>query len=238
MQYPPSPQMIFGFLYPKKCVGCQSLGKYFCDKCLKNVCVVEGFYCPWCSRESVTGRPHLKCKSKTELDGVVSFLPYKGLVGAGIRLFKYKLVKKIEDEFYKIFLVAVKQKLKKRRAVDLIDFLKLKPVVIPVPLYWRKHNFRGFNQAEVVSEMVARVFGLRVESGFLVRKKQTKPQAKLSKKERRENLKLAFDVCQKKSFRDVLLVDDVWTTGETMRSASKALKKAGVSRVWGLSLAR
>ena len=238
MQNPPSPQMIFGWLYPKKCVGCQSWGKYFCDSCLKRVRVDEVWRCPECSKASIGGVRHLYCKESDELDGLVSFLPYRGVIGAGVRSLKYRFLKKIEEDLYKIFVGAVRGKLKGGQAKGLIDFLKIKPVVVPVPLYWRKHNFRGFNQAEIVGEMTAKLFGLEINDVFLVRRKETKPQAKLNKSERVANLKLAFGVRKSKKIDNVLLVDDVWTTGETMRSASKTLKEAGVKKVWGLTLAR
>ncbi|MFH1280496.1 MAG: ComF family protein, partial [Candidatus Beckwithbacteria bacterium] len=212
--------------------------KYFCDRCLSKVRLDDEWRCSECNEKSIGGVTHFGCRNKDSLDGMVSFLAYKGLIGAGIRSLKYKFLRKLEDEFYKIFLSAVKNKLKSNQAADLIDFLKLKPVVVPVPLYWRKLNYRGFNQAGVMGEMIAKIFDFKLKDKVLVRKKQTKPQAKLSKRERRENLKLAFVIGERKIFENVLLVDDVWTTGETMRSAGRVLKKSGVKRVWGLTLAR
>lgn len=229
---------VISFLYPKKCVGCKKKGKYFCSKCLSKVKIDDAWLCSECNRKSIGGVTHFNCKKSYSLDGVISFLPYKGLVGVGIRNLKYKFLRKIKDEFYKIFLTVVKEKLNSDQAMNLIDFLKLKPTVVPVPLYWRKLNFRGFNQAEIVGEMVTKIFDFKIKNRVLVRKKQTKPQAKLSKKQRKENLKLAFSIGEEKMPEYVLLVDDVWTTGETMRTAGKILKKAGVNKVWGLTLAR
>ena len=230
--------MFFSFLYPKKCVGCGKIGRYFCSECLSKVKIDDVWLCPECNKRSIGGVTHFNCKKDYSLDGMISFFPYKGLVGAGIRSLKYKFLRNLEGEFYKILLSVIKEKLKRNQAMDLIDFLKLKPVVIPVPLYWRKLNYRGFNQADIISEIVSKIFNLQFKDGVLIRRKRTKSQAKLSKIERKENLKLAFLIEKGKVFENVLLVDDVWTTGETMRSAGKVLKKSGVKKVWGLTVAR
>jgi competence protein ComFC len=112
-------------------------------------------------------------------------------------------------------------------------------VIMAVPMHWRKQWERGFNQAELLAQPIAKRYGLRVASN-LRRTRYTKSQAGLTEAQRRENLRTSF--CVKKpeqiAHQRVLLVDDVFTTGATLRAASAALKAAGAAHVSALTLAR
>jgi ComF family protein len=116
-----------------------------------------------------------------------------------------------------------------------------KVVVVPVPLHRYRQNWRGFNQAEEIARRVAgkKMVVVRV----LKRIKATAQQANVTfKKKRLENLKGCFAVDQDKLKliygKKVLLVDDVFTSGATMRECARELHKAGIKSVWGLVLAR
>jgi len=229
---------IVDLIYPKKCVGCQRKGRYFCWECLRQVRLKTGWICSECNRIGVRGAVHLGCKRKYSLDGLVSLLSYKGLVRLGIHRLKYDFLKDVETELLEILGESLKIKLKDKREVGLINFLKKKPIVVPVPLYWRRENWRGFNQAEIVGKMLVNLLGLEMKK-ILVRRRLTSPQIKLDKKAREKNVKRVFEIERGILVPErVLLVDDVWTTGATMRAGGRSLKKAGVKEVWGLSLAR
>ena len=111
--------------------------------------------------------------------------------------------------------------------------------VVPVPLHSRRLRERGYNQAALLAEEIGRAVEVTVVDDVLRRVKSTTPQVGLSAVQRRENVRGAFQ-CTDTSLRgrNVLLVDDVCTTGATMESCSIALRDAGVSVVWGLPLAR
>jgi ComF family protein len=111
--------------------------------------------------------------------------------------------------------------------------------VVPVPLHSRRLRERGYNQAALLAEEIGRAVEVTVVDDVLRRVKSTIPQVGLSGVQRRENVRGAFQ-CTDSSLRrrNVLLVDDVCTTGATMESCSIALRDAGVSVVWGLPLAR
>lgn len=121
------------------------------------------------------------------------------------------------------------------------------PVLIPVPLYRARQRERGFNQAQLLTQGLRRVLpiavsgrGLRVETRCLRRVRPTAPQLGLSLHARRENVRGVFvvDHPERVSERDIVLVDDVMTTGATLSACAAALKQAGARRVLAVTLAR
>lgn len=111
--------------------------------------------------------------------------------------------------------------------------------VVAMPMHWRKRMQRGYNQAELLAAPVAKRLGFRLAS-CLKKTRHTAAQAGLDEPGRRKNLQDSFAVLRRDqvSGKRVLLIDDVFTTGATLRSAVKALKEAGATRVTALTLAR
>ncbi len=113
------------------------------------------------------------------------------------------------------------------------------PVVVPLPLAVGREKERGFNQAGLMGRFLASFFELPFDNHRLWRIKETRPQSLLKKEERKANVKNAFAVLPGKGYpKAVLLVDDVWTSGASLKNAAAALKHRGVSLVWGLTLCR
>ncbi len=112
-------------------------------------------------------------------------------------------------------------------------------LVLAMPMHWRKKWERGFNQAEELARPVAKRFGLKL-GNELRRTRYTQAQAGLDQSERQKNLKGSFAVKRPDRIhaKRVLLVDDVFTTGATLRAATETLKRAGAARVTVLTLAR
>lgn len=109
--------------------------------------------------------------------------------------------------------------------------------LLPVPLHWRRHGFRGFNQAIELCKPLRRMTGLP-EVTTVRRRRFTQYQSGLSSGERRRNLHDAFVVRGKLGWRHVLIVDDVITTGETTRQLARVLLDHGAGQVSVLALAR
>lgn len=109
--------------------------------------------------------------------------------------------------------------------------------MIPVPLHFSRRRSRGFNQAELLAKELGKLIGVIVETDVVVRIKKTDPQKKLSHKERQGNLKGAFGVrTDWKPAGTVLIIDDIYTTGNTIHRIAKVLKKAGVQKVFFLTI--
>jgi ComF family protein len=120
-------------------------------------------------------------------------------------------------------------------------------LVVAVPLHATKRKQRGFNHAELLAKAAVRVLRARrpdwkltVAGGALERRKATQSQAGLSPHQRRANLRGVFFVPQPGLIaeRDILLIDDIYTTGATVRACSQVLRRAGAASVWVATVAR
>jgi len=113
-------------------------------------------------------------------------------------------------------------------------------VIFPIPLHPVRTRARGFNQSALLAERLSGLLGIPWNPRVLLRVRDTVPQVNLTDRERFQNVRRAF-LCKKPQAvagKQVLLVDDVMTTGATVRSAAGTLLEGGAHRVWVLTLAR
>ena len=222
---------ILDFLYPKRCVGCKKTGNYLCASCLSLAKLHFPQVCPICEKSAIDGSTHPRCKKTTSPDGLFAIYSYEGNIRKLITKLKYQYISDIA----------------KTLSTEAIKILKKSPfltknklTLVPVPLYWTRKNWRGFNQAEEIGRIISRGMDWQA-ANLLIRKKSTKFQVGLTEKERQKNIKNAFiaspDI-QMSRHPNILLFDDVWTTGATMLEAARVLKRAGADKVWCLTLAR
>lgn len=113
-------------------------------------------------------------------------------------------------------------------------------MIIPIPLHAKRLHRRGFNQSGLFASRLGRALQIPVSYGTMLRVRNTPPQAGLSRNERRRNLKNAFRVHDKRKMGGarIILVDDIITTGATVREAAAVLCEAGARRVHVVALAR
>ena len=113
-------------------------------------------------------------------------------------------------------------------------------LIIPVPLHIKKLRERGFNQSLILADAIGKKWQIPVNFSLLKRHKFTLTQTGLNKKEREQNIKGAFEVSDKEKIagRNIILIDDVYTTGATINECAKILIKAGAQKVAVLTLAR
>ncbi len=128
--------------------------------------------------------------------------------------------------------------LQKAAEPELSAVFREKPAAVPVPLHERKEKERGFNQAELLFREWLEEQGIPMER-LLIRCRATKPQYGLGAKERRVNMKGAFAVVEGAGIRgrDILLVDDILTTGATLCECARALKQAGAGKIYVMVMA-
>ncbi len=220
----------FDFIFPKRCLGCGRIGKYFCDLCKRRVRLIQPneTICPVCEKSAIDGATHPRCRTRYSLDGLTSFFHYDGIIRKAIKSLKYRLVSNLASEF-----------------VSLVDVTKLRyndATLIPIPLHRSRFMERGFNQTEVLGRLIAGKLHIPMRTDILMRTKKTMPQVEMrDRNERISNMKDVF-VYHNSLFTihtsGVLLFDDVFTTGATMRSAANVLKRNGVKYVWAVTMAR
>ncbi|NCN58741.1 hypothetical protein COW99_05585 [Candidatus Roizmanbacteria bacterium CG22_combo_CG10-13_8_21_14_all_38_20] len=242
-----NPLLVFlKLLSPKRCVSCRKFGAYFCVNCLKSIKPVFHQKCIACQRVSHGGATHRDCNKRYGLDGLFCLFKYQTTIRAGITKLKYQKLTDIEDELVDLIGTNLLLQGEAESLDDLEEFIFSKrPIVVPVPLHWWKLAQRGFNQAEIISEVVASEYDLPVMPRVLRRKFRSSSQTKLTSKQRVINAKNIYSVNtdyleQGKidpALCNILLVDDVTTTGSTLKEAAIALKRVGVKRVWGIALA-
>ena len=110
-------------------------------------------------------------------------------------------------------------------------------VVTFVPMNVKRKKVRGYNQAEIIAKCLSEKTGVSLVSDALFRVKKTTAQKKLDRQERMGNLRDAFALSERwKPVANVLLIDDIYTTGATVEQAAKILKKAGAQNVYFLTI--
>ncbi len=230
--------VILDLLFPKKCVGCKKVGGYFCKDCISNILQTD-LVCPKCERQAVGGQTHPICARKFGLDGLWSLGLYDYPLKRAIQTLKYKKIPELAEilvnitlEYWVKYQPFVLDQIKKSKGKGW--------VIIPVPLHWWRQNDRGFNQSSLIGQSLSKKLGLAYSEG-LKRIRYTKPQVKLKGKDRQHNISDAFALSpnyQLQTTRYILLIDDVWTTGSTLRECCYILKRNGAKSVWALTLAR
>lgn len=228
---------LLDLLFPKTCLGCKKFGSYFCVNCIQEIKQTE-LVCPFCERASLGGVVHSVCKRKFGLDGLWSLGIYEGSLRTAIQKLKYKWVSEIAKE-----LIDITIEYWAKNSPILLDKIKKDQgkswIITAVPLHPYRQRWRGFNQSELLAKLLAQKLGLRYEN-TLKRVRNTTSQMKLLSHERKQNIKNAFTLTHNSSpiTHNLLLIDDVWTTGSTLKECCYVLKRGGVKMLWALTIAR
>ncbi|MCX6780483.1 MAG: hypothetical protein NT034_04915, partial [Candidatus Magasanikbacteria bacterium] len=198
------------------------------------------FYCPVCHIKNLDGKNCRDCQAASQLIAVAAFFNYQNnkVVSELIKRFKYSLATDINQLWLRV-------------TADFLNTIWSKSgwptsdiVIIPVPLHRRRYRERGFNQAQLIAQNIFEILkkyhpGVQLDDINLQRIKFTKQQARLNRAERLSNIKGAFVYQgQNLSSKNIILVDDVFTSGSTMQECALILKSAGALQVYGLVMAR
>lgn len=225
-------------LFPKQCLGCRKYGSYICAQCISKLEVKQR--CIVCQKPAIDGWTHERCKGKYTIDRTIALFPYRSVAGNAIKSLKYKFATQIAKELVEYSVCEIKSnKVLSRHSGHDPESASV-PILIPIPMHWKRQNWRGFNQTHILGESLSQSLSLKWEPNLLVRTKQPKAQEGLKREDRIKNVSDVFIF--KSSFLNpkspYILFDDVLTTGSTLSEAGKVLKKAGGREVWALTIAR
>ncbi len=224
------------FLFPKRCIGCRKIGSFICSDCFSRIEYSSVYSCPECLRPSFNGLTHPKCIKRYSLDGVFPAVTYKGIVKKLLYQFKYSP--------YLSSLSGLLGEIMYEGLIQNESFNKVlasEPVIVAVPLSAKRQRQRGYNHAQLLAQDLGLKLGLKVEN-ILTRKIDTKPQYKLKKEQRQENIKGAFSMSHNIKLnlknKTIILVDDIATTYATLKECAKVLKQNGAGKVYGVVFAK
>jgi len=217
------------FLFPRWCVGCGREGDFICPSCHQSLPRIMLPLCPKCGRPQSSTILCPSCVGwQAEIDGIRSPFRFDGVIRQAIHELKYRNLRAIAGLF----------------AQWLNDYLITNPVpgevVVPVPLHHKRLRERGYNQSSLLAQELVKLTKLPLIDDCLSRERHSPPQARTATvDERRINVANAFSCRdQRLKGKQVLLIDDVSTSGATLDACAQALKEAGATTVWGLVLAK
>jgi len=222
---------MLSLLFPPRCEVCGLLQEpVVCARCLAQFQRIGAPYCRQCGlpfdplAKTATHCPDCR-EDPPAFDAARAAGLYGGTLRRAVHLFKYDGVRAMAGVLGQFTLETVELPFP-------LDCL------CPVPLHPKREAMRGFNQSRLLAEELGAGWGVPVETALLSRTRNTPPQMSLPADERRRNIRGAFTAAEGAAGRAVGLVDDVYTTGSTLRECSRELKRAGAARVLVITVAR
>jgi len=208
---------ILNILFPSRCLSCNASGSYLCLKCLTS--------CTPCNREN--------------LDWIYSVYDYRDpVIKQAIHALKYKGKRSIATIFA--------EQMNDKILEDLSEFSVMQnfkhPLLVPIPLSRKRHRERGFNQSTLLCKTLQQLSpkSFTLETNTLIKPKETTHQAHIKDRQKRlKNIIGSFSVQhpEKIKNRNIILIDDVTTTGATLTEAKKVLKNAGAKKIIAVTIA-
>jgi ComF family protein len=244
-------ESVFTVLFPSNCRICGlpllNISRLpVCPECLASAEPIRGKVCSICGERVLSSYAIcdddglLRCpvcrRADRPFERAVAYGSYEGALRELVHLLKYNGVRPAANVLGRMLAEAV--------AGLEPSFEQPAVLVVPVPLFKGKRRQRGFNQAEMIAQAALKAYPaarrLELAADVLVRARETHSQIGLTSHQRRENLRGAFQVAraQEVTGREVLLVDDVYTTGTTATECARVLRRAGASKVWVATVAR
>lgn len=220
--------------FPKLCLGCGAIGNYLCLKCQKKLKPAKNNFCFYCKKLSYHGLSHFSCLKKLTIDGFFAIFEYNSIFKKLIKNIKYQFAKEIFNDLLSTVYFFLYQDL------EFYKNLFKNGKIQPIPLSNDRLNKRGFNQAQIIAEFFANLFNLPVID-ILKRKKSTPYLSQTKNKKERELLIKGAFTFKKNNFLDekkIILIDDILTTGATVKEAARVLKRKGAEKVYVFTLAR
>ena len=235
-------QSILDLIYPRYCLVCNislnnTVRRALCSDCTTKITFInQDTVCPRCGLDL---GPYIQtdtlCREchahPPRFARAIAVAGYDGVIREAIHKFKYAKERVLLDELSGLLIA---------RWQGVSSTLPQMDTIMPAPLYKKKLKERGFNQSQLLAERLSNATGIPLETDNLIKVRATPDQAGLDSVNRKRNLVDAFAVTRPKDIdgRNILLIDDVLTTGATASEIARTLKKAGAKNVYVLVLAR
>ena len=206
-------QGFIDLLFPKRCFYCRKIGNVICDSCLKKIKSPYLF-----ERVENDSFDYLFCSDF-----------YQGNIKTQMHQFKFYEKAYLYEYFISIAL----------RDARVFDFLKKFDVITYVPMHRKKEQQRGYNQAELLAQELGKRLNI-VVIPLLEKKKENKKQSTLSEEERWKNVEKVYKLAENVSVKNknIILVDDILTTGATTRKCSQILKENQAGEICVFAIAK
>ena len=221
-------------LFPRRCPVCDEPVRpwnvLICKECAPKLTYIKPPYCCKCGKhigdsgkeycDDCAAHPHL-------FDSGRALFSYRS-VSASIARFKYRG----RREYAACYASCIQKQLG--------DFIRAcrADALVPVPLHKSRYKKRGYNQAQALAEELSARTGIPVRADLIERAEKTAPMKDLSAAERQNNLKKAFKILRNDvELGIIIIIDDIYTTGSTIDAMSRELRKAGVERIYFITLA-
>ena len=219
---PTAVERALDLFFPPVCAGCRRVGRWICQQCWLGAPWTIGLTCSQCGRSSVTSLCPPCAGTRSHLHSLVAVARFEGVGREAVHALKFHDRHAISGMMGRLM----------ARAVEGLEV----DVVVPVPLHRRRLRERGYDQGAMLARSAARALELPYLAA-LERVRATQQQASLDAAARQTNVAGAFRTKETLHGSDILLVDDVSTTGATLNAAAEALKEAGAGRITGLVFA-
>ena len=224
--------LFFSVFFSSKCLSCDENLRYFgfCPSCWRNLEPRRGSRCRVCDAQFAGPVADSRCGQCLDkpppFDQVHGLFDYAGPVGDAIRKGKYGDCPRAITMVAKLCALALRERMDVSKSMT----------IVPIPSHWRRAARQRFEPTLVIAHELSLELNMPLNKRLLNRKTHTKPQAGMKAIERSHNLKGAFKATDRSPKR-VLLVDDVYTTGATVKSATRVLKRSGAEDVQVLAAA-
>jgi competence protein ComFC len=214
-------------LFPPVCGGCGKTGSRWCVDCQKNVKILRGNLCEVCGLPLDEAGVCDTCRAdRPHFRALRAWAVFENPVQNALHKLKYRRDMSMGEAL----------------ATHMVDFVQELnwpiDMITPVPLGKHRLKERGYNQVAMIAKPLAMALNVQYEPNGLMRRKETRTQVGLSKLERRENVKEAFQAGAGVNGKNILVMDDVSTTGSTLSSSADALYSSGAKNVYALTVAR
>lgn len=232
---------LLDILFPYQCLDChKEVNNNFplCQECFSQITLFDSFLCPVCFQRLPPNKlqPHRSCRAKTNLSALAAAVDYNNpLIKEIIHHFKYENITTLKKPLG-VLLFTLWQKNN--------VLLSTEWLIIPVPLHKKRKIQRGFNQAEILAKEFHSSTGFPLSTKILQRIINNPPQIQMVDwQQRQKNTKNIFKLSsesEKKLIKNknIILIDDVFTTGATLEEAAHVLKQGGAKKIIGLVVAK